>query len=105
MAVGIVAILTGTTGELITLSVIGALALYMGSMAALLRLRRSEPDLERPFRAVAYPVFPMLALVLSCLCFVAVARSSPKLAAGFTGALLLALVLHRLVAKRGPQQG
>ncbi|HPH21833.1 MAG TPA: ethanolamine permease, partial [Haliscomenobacter sp.] len=42
------------------------------SMVSLFVLRRKEPDLERPFRAPFYPVFPAIALVLSVICLVAI---------------------------------
>lgn len=95
MAIGIAAILSGTTGALITMSVLGALALYVGSMAALFALRQREPALPRPFRAVAYPVFPGLALVLSIVCLVAVARANLRLALGFLGVLAIAWLFGR----------
>src|SRR5690606_24344328 len=60
MGVGLVAIASGRTGEIITLSVFGALTLYVVSMAALFRLRAREPELPRPFRAVGYPFLPAL---------------------------------------------
>src|SRR5687768_15598913 len=66
-AFGVVALLSGRTSELITLSALGALAMYVCSMLALFRLRRSHPDLERPFRAPFYPVLPLVALALSLL--------------------------------------
>jgi ethanolamine permease len=50
MGIGIVTLLTGRTGEIITISVFGALTLYVISMISLLRLRKKEPTLERPFR-------------------------------------------------------
>jgi ethanolamine permease len=85
MGLGIAAILTGHTGEIITLAVLGALVLYATSMASLFRLRRAEPALERPYRAVAYPVFPAIALGLALVCLVAVVRSAPGVAATFVG--------------------
>jgi ethanolamine permease len=63
--VGVGAILSSRTGDLIVLSGFGALTLYALSMVALFRLRRTEPALPRPFRAVAYPLFPAIALGLS----------------------------------------
>ncbi|HYN39770.1 MAG TPA: ethanolamine permease [Rhodospirillales bacterium] len=63
--IGIVAILSGRTAELITMSAFGALVLYVISMAALFKLRAIEPDLARPYRAPLYPLFPAIALFLS----------------------------------------
>jgi ethanolamine permease len=64
VAVGLASIWSGRTDELITLSAIGALVMYIVSLAALFRLRKIAPSLARPYRAPLYPVTPALALVL-----------------------------------------
>ena len=71
MVIGIIALLTGKTAEIITISVFGALTLYIISMIALLRLRKKEPNLERPFKVPMYPVFPVVALVIAVISLVA----------------------------------
>lgn len=65
MGLGILALLTGRTAEIITISVFGALTLYIFSMLSLFRLRRTEPNLERPFRVPMYPIFPIIALCIA----------------------------------------
>lgn len=44
------------TANIVTMAVFGAIVMYIISMAALFKLRRSEPALERPFRAPLYPL-------------------------------------------------
>jgi ethanolamine permease len=58
------------TANLVTMSVLGALVMYIISMLALLRLRQTEPEMLRPFRAPLYPVMPIWALLCTgtCLC-------------------------------------
>jgi len=73
MCIGIVALLTGKTAEIITIAVFGALTLYIISMVALLRLRQKEPQLERPFKVPLYPAFPVIALLIATASFVAMA--------------------------------
>jgi ethanolamine permease len=75
MVVGMIALLTRRTGQLITISVLGALTMYVLAMAALFALRRRHPDLPRPFRVPLYPWTPAIALALSLLCLLAVAYS------------------------------
>lgn len=87
MGLGIIALLTGRTGEIITLSVFGALTLYVISMVALLRLRKKEPDLERPFKVPLYPLLPVVALVIATVSLISLAVFNIKL-----GLLYLALV-------------
>ncbi|WP_448679204.1 ethanolamine permease [Pseudomonas nicosulfuronedens] len=59
------------TAAMITMSVFGAIVMYIMSMCSLFKLRRSEPDLERSFRAPGYPVVPAIALVLALVCLAA----------------------------------
>jgi len=80
MAIGIIALLTGKTSEIITISVFGALTLYIVSMVSLLRLRKTEPHLERPFKVPMYPVFPVIALTIAVISFVAMTIYNLKLA-------------------------
>ncbi len=79
MVIGIVALLTGRTSEVIALSVFGALTLYCISMIALIRLRWKEPGLERPFRVPLYPYFPLIALTIALVALVSVAIYNPML--------------------------
>ncbi len=94
--IGIAATLSGKTDALITLSVLGALGVYAISMASVLRLRRSEPALERPFRAPLHPWMPAIALVLSAVSFVAVGVSSPALVGVFLGVIAAGAIVTRL---------
>ena len=71
MVIGIIALLTGKTAEIITISVFGALTLYIISMVSQLRLRSKEPELERPFKVPAYPLFPIVALLIAVVSLVA----------------------------------
>ncbi len=56
------------TACIVTMSVFGAIVMYITSMAALFKLRRSEPKLIRPFRAPLYPLAPAFALGMAVLC-------------------------------------
>lgn len=70
--VGFVAIFSGTTNQIIILSVLGATVMYAISMLSLLRLRQKEPLLERPFKAPFYPILPIIAFILAIICMVAI---------------------------------
>lgn len=87
MFIGIVALLTGKTGEIITLACFGALTLYIISMISLFRLRKKEPNLERPFKVPLYPVFPAVALVIASVALIAMSLYNLKLALVYLGLL------------------
>jgi ethanolamine permease len=80
MLIGIVALFTGRTSEIITLAVFGALTLYVISMIALLTLRKTEPELTRPFKVPMYPAFPIIALVIASVSLIAMVIYNPWLA-------------------------
>ena len=88
MLVGFVAIALGRTGEMITLSVFGALGLYIMGSAAVLKLRESEPELERPYRAPGMPWLPRIALVIALGCLVSMVVYNTKIAVIFGGLML-----------------
>jgi ethanolamine permease len=96
MLVGIAAILSGKTAEIITLSCFGAVSLYVLAMAALFALRRREPELPRPFRAPVYPWSPALALVLSVASLAALVVYNLRIAAVFAGLLVIGVIFYLL---------
>jgi len=72
------------------MSALGAIVMYIVSMASLFRLRKIEPGLPRPFAAPLYPVTPLAALLLSVLSLGVIVYFNPLIsaifAAGFAGA-------------------
>jgi ethanolamine permease len=97
--VGIIAIVSGKTNELIIFSVLGAIVMYIISMVSLFVLRKKEPTLERPFKAPFYPYFPIIALVLSTVCLVAIVYYNPLLSIIFFASLLVLLILFVTLGK------
>lgn len=79
MIIGIMALLTGKTGDIITIACFGAMLLYIVSMVALIQLRKNEPDLVRPFKVPLYPIFPIVALVIAVIAFIAMGYFNLKL--------------------------
>jgi ethanolamine permease len=98
--VGIIAVLSGTTDKLIILSALGAVVMYIVSMICLFVLRSKEPGLERPFKAPLYPFFPLIALVLSLVCLVAIVYYNLNLSVLFFGVLLAGILLFKLFYKK-----
>ncbi|MDG2334521.1 MAG: ethanolamine permease [Myxococcota bacterium] len=96
LVAGVIAILSGKTADIITLACFGAVSLYILSMTALIRLRKIERDLPRPFKAVGYPYLAILALGLASLCFVSLFYYNPKIGFLFTGLVSLGLVYYAL---------
>lgn len=70
--IGCIALSLGTTDQIIILAALGAVVMYIISMIALFVLRKKEPSLPRPFKVPLYPYFPIVALVLSIVCLIAI---------------------------------
>ena len=87
-AVGCLALLSGTTGQLIVLSVLGALVMYIMSLLSLFVLRRKEPELLRPFAVPGYPAVPAVALGLSVVSLAALMYFNLGLSEVFLAGLL-----------------
>ncbi|MFN3612531.1 ethanolamine permease [Tepidimonas sp.] len=88
------------TANIVTMAVLGAIVMYVVSMAALFRLRQTEPALTRPFRAPFYPVFPAVALAGGVVCLFAVVYFNLELALLFLGLLIVGYVYFRLTERQ-----
>lgn len=97
---GILALCLGNTAELVVMSVLGAIVMYIISMISLFVLRRKEPDLERPFRSPCYPWFPAIALGLSLVSLFAIIWYNRWISVIFFSGLLLTWLIFMLVQKQ-----
>lgn len=97
--IGCVALSLGTTDQVIILAALGAVVMYMISMVALLVLRTKEPQLERPFTVPFYPVFPILALILSAICLIAIVYYNFILSLWFFGGFIILAVIFIATGK------
>lgn len=84
------------TANIVTMSVFGAILMYIISMLALFKLRRTDPELERPFRAPMYPYFPGFALLCALICMGSMLYSNPLVAVAFVGLLFVGYIYFRL---------
>jgi ethanolamine permease len=100
MIIGILALLTKKTAEIITISVFGALTLYMVSMVALIRLRKKEPALERPFKVPFYPAFPAIALTIAAISFIAMTIYNRDLAIIYVLIVGGSYILFKLLSRK-----
>jgi ethanolamine permease len=97
--VGCLALLLGTTDQVIILAALGAVVMYMISMVALFVLRSKEPHLERPVSVPFYPYFPAVALVLSGICLVAIVYYNAMLSLWFFAGLAVVAAFFTLTGR------
>ena len=100
MVIGLIALFTGKTGEIITIACFGALSLYIISMIAFFALRKKEPEMKRPFKVPLYPLFPLLALSIATFSLVAMTYYNLTLAGIFFGIMLGSYLIFVLIVKR-----
>ncbi|MGC4078638.1 MAG: ethanolamine permease [Rubrivivax sp.] len=90
------------TANIVTMSVFGAIVMYIVSMASLFKLRRSEPEMARPFRAPLFPWFPGFALGAAVLCLATMCYYNPLIAALFAGLGAAGWLWFKLAGKLSP---
>lgn len=88
------------TANVVTMSVFGAIVMYIISMAALFKLRRTEPGMPRPFMAPMYPWFPAFALLAALVCLATMIYYNPLIAALFFGLMAAGYVVFHLTRHR-----
>lgn len=81
------------TATLVTMSVFGALTMYMLSMISLFRLRRTEPTLVRSYKAPLYPVLPGFALVAALIALAVVIYYNIEIFFIYSSIILVCTVL------------
>jgi ethanolamine permease len=96
MVIGILALLSGKTSEIIIVSVFGALTLYIISMVSIMILRKREPDLPRPFLVPFYPAFPIISLIIATVSIIAMLIFNLKLGLIYFSILLITFLLYRI---------
>jgi ethanolamine permease len=99
MMVGILALFTGKTAQLITISCFGALSLYIISMITLFVLRKNYPHMERPFKVPFYPWLPAIALVIALASFISMIIFNLWLSIIFFAILICSMVALKLFGR------
>lgn len=92
--------LSGKYEDLLTYSTFASLLFYVLTIAGIFRLRKTEPDTPRPYRAFGYPMLPLLYIAItSAICLILLVYSPLNT---FIGLFIVALGIpvYFLTAKR-----
>jgi basic amino acid/polyamine antiporter, APA family len=73
-----VLVLSGTYSDLLDYVIFAALLFYVLTVCGLFVLRRKRPDLERPYKALGYPVLPGVYVLLASLVMLDLLWVKPK---------------------------
>jgi ethanolamine permease len=69
-------------------------------MLSYFQFKRKMPELERPFKAPYYPLFPTIALVIAVIAIISMSVYNPMLAGIFFGLMAVAFGAYFLVRSR-----
>src|SRR5580698_8156158 len=69
---------SGSYGQLLDYIIFAVLVFYILTIVGLFVLRRTRPDAERPYKAVGYPVLPVIYIVMALFIDVVLLRYKPQ---------------------------
>ena len=105
-ALTMVLVMTGTFEQIYKLATIAMVVVGSLTVCALFMLRRKEPDMPRPYYAMAYPFLPALyllgsAIVVGVMLWQSVTEGGDSAyALGGLGILVIAFVTHKALARQ-----
>src|SRR5271156_6520980 len=70
--------ISGSYGQLLDYIIFAVLVFYVLTIFGLFVLRRTHPDAERPYKAVGYPVLPVIYIVMALFIDVVLLRYKPQ---------------------------
>ena len=70
--------ISGSYGQLLDYIIFAVLVFYILTIVGLFVLRRTHPDANRPYRAVGYPVLPIIYIVMALFIDVVLLRYKPQ---------------------------
>lgn len=94
-----IALFTDKIDQIVIMSALGAVFMYMMSMISLFILRKKEPNLERPFSSPFYPVFPAVALIISAVAMLAIIYYHFMVSLIFFAGLIFSIIVFMLMGK------
>jgi len=98
--------LSGKYGDLLDMISFVAVFFYALTVIGIFRLRRRQPDLERPYKAFGYPVLPAIYIVLAVVFCIALIIQKPVYARGGALIVLLGIPLYYIaLSSKKTQKG
>jgi APA family basic amino acid/polyamine antiporter len=92
--------LTGRYGDLLDYVIFAVLLFYILTIAGVFVLRRTRPDMERPYRAIGYPILPLLYIAVAGLIEILLLLYKPNYTWPGLGIVLLGIPVYFFWQKR-----
>ncbi|HYX52151.1 MAG TPA: amino acid permease [Candidatus Limnocylindrales bacterium] len=95
--------LSGTYGQLLDYIIFAVLVFYILTIGSLFVLRRTEPNAERPYRAIGYPLLPAIYIVMALFIDVVLLRYKPQYTWPGLIIVLLGIPVYFVWTRRTPR--
>lgn len=92
--------LSGTYGDLLTMISFVVVIFYVLTLVGIFILRKKRPDADRPYRAVGYPVLPILYILLAVAFCVGLVYASPQYSLYGLAIVLLGIPIYFIALAR-----
>ncbi|HCC55844.1 MAG TPA: amino acid transporter, partial [Solibacterales bacterium] len=92
--------LSGRYGDLLDYVIFAVLLFYILTIAGLFRLRRTRPDLDRPYRAFGYPVLPAFYILAAGIIEILLLFYKPNFTFPGLGIVLLGVPVYYIWRKK-----
>jgi basic amino acid/polyamine antiporter, APA family len=86
--------LSGTYGKLLDMISFVVVLFYALTILGIFKLRKTRPDMERPYKAFGYPVLPIIYIILAIIFCVFLIKMSPIYAGIGLGIVLLGIPVY-----------
>ncbi|MCB0697219.1 MAG: amino acid permease [Chitinophagaceae bacterium] len=93
--------LSGTYGQLLDYLIFTALLFYIMTIAGIFKLRKTQPDLPRPYKAFGYPVVPILYIIMAAAICLVLLKDRTSTAGWGLFIVLLGVPVYYYLNKRG----
>lgn len=97
--------LSGKYGDLLDFIIFTVLLFYILTIAGIFKLRRTHPEILRPYKAFGYPVIPFLYIVLASVICVVLLKYKPTYTWPGLGIVLAGIPIYFILQKRAANTG
>lgn len=93
--------LSGTYGDLLDYCTFASLLFYIVTIGGLFMLRKKEPDAERPYKVIAYPILPILYILIAvAICAILLVTKTQNTVSGLV-IVALGLPIYYFIKPKG----
>ena len=96
--------ISGSYGQLLDYIIFAVLVFYILTIVGLFVLRRTHPDAPRPYRAVGYPVLPLVYIGMALFIDIVLLRYKPQYTWPGLIVVLLGIPVYYAWSARRPQE-